>query len=69
MLAALHSNENVNREQHITKSGKASFAVSYPKAKYGGAVVKEVKVPCTYSEYFYHIQQIASVYDTTIALG
>lgn len=48
LLAALHFNENTDREQSFTKTGTAQWRVSYPKYKKGGAVVKEVKIPATF---------------------
>ena len=43
-LAAIHFNENSGRAQAVTKSGELRFAVSFPKAKKGEGVAKEVKV-------------------------
>lgn len=42
-LAALHFNENSQRKQATTKTGNAMYAVSYPKARKGEGVAKEVK--------------------------
>jgi hypothetical protein len=49
LLAALHFNENTNREQAKTKNGEAQWRVSYPKYRKGKGVVKEVKIPATFS--------------------
>jgi hypothetical protein len=48
VLAILHFNENLHREQRHTKEGKPYFKVTYPKFKYGEEVVREVPVPPTY---------------------
>ena len=50
MIAALHHNENVNREQATTKDGMPRFAITYPKYK-EDHVVRDIRVPCTYSKY------------------
>lgn len=51
-IAALHYNENCNREQAMTKTGEERFAVVYPKAKKGTeAVVKPKKLPPTYGNF------------------
>ena len=50
LLAVLHHNENSTRSQMICKDGRAAYAVSFPKAKKGGAVVKQIKIPCTYGK-------------------
>jgi hypothetical protein len=48
-LAALHFNENGNKQQAKTKEGKLQWRLNYPKAKKGAtAVVKQVKVENTY---------------------
>ena len=47
-LAALHFNENSNRKQAITKSGKERYDVVFPKYKKGGYVVRKVVVKPTY---------------------
>lgn len=48
LIAALHFNENSSRPQARSERGDACWAVSFPKARRGEAVVKEVKVPLTY---------------------
>ncbi|XP_014675744.1 PREDICTED: uncharacterized protein LOC106815750 [Priapulus caudatus] len=48
-LAILHFNENSAREQQTNSDGSKQFRISYPKSKKGGAIAKEVKVPCTYN--------------------
>jgi hypothetical protein len=48
VLAILHFNENLHREQRHTKEGKPYFKATYPKFKYGEEVVREVPVPPTY---------------------
>ncbi|XP_036000029.1 uncharacterized protein LOC118564855 isoform X1 [Fundulus heteroclitus] len=51
MLAILHFNENSNRQQAKNKAGKEMWQLSFPKAKKGEPVAKQVKVPCTYGVY------------------
>ncbi|KAK7502896.1 hypothetical protein BaRGS_00005845 [Batillaria attramentaria] len=46
-LAALHFNENHEREQATTRDGTARFNLSYRKSK-KGFTLQEVKVGCTY---------------------
>ncbi len=55
LLAALHFNENTQRQQQTSKNGEAQFVVSYQKFDTGRGVVKEVKVPCTYGMYSVNI--------------
>lgn len=51
-IAALHFNENLDKSQRKVSKGEnvgtGQWLVSYPKYRKGGAVAKEVKVPCTY---------------------
>ncbi len=47
-LAALHFNENSNRDQATTKAGDPRYAISYPKFKKGLPTVRIIKVPITY---------------------
>ncbi|XP_063400258.1 uncharacterized protein LOC134684878 [Mytilus trossulus] len=47
-LAAMHFNENSSRPQAVTSTGTAQLRVSYPKARKGKGVAKEVKVNATY---------------------
>ena len=45
-LAALHFNENSDREQAVDKEGKPRFSVRFPKFKKGGySVHKEMANP------------------------
>ena len=55
LIAVLHSNENTERPQAKTKTGEARWRISYPKARHGEAVVKEVKTPITFSMQFFLI--------------
>ncbi|KAK3755157.1 hypothetical protein QZH41_001692 [Actinostola sp. cb2023] len=48
-LAALHYNENANREQAKNSDGDNEYSIKYPKAKKGGYVVAKISAPCTYS--------------------
>ncbi|KAK3107901.1 hypothetical protein FSP39_024743 [Pinctada imbricata] len=47
-LAALHFNENSCRQQAVTSDGRPKYAVSYPKAKHGDGIAKQVKVQQTF---------------------
>ncbi|KAK3107168.1 hypothetical protein FSP39_008415 [Pinctada imbricata] len=47
-LAALHFNENSCRQQAVTSDGRPQYAVSYPKAKHGDGIAKQVKVQQTF---------------------
>ena len=64
MLAALHFNENIQRERQTSKDGKQYMKVTYPKFKLGDEVVREIAVPPTYGKYdvvfleFKHILQV-----------
>ncbi len=49
-MAALHFNENSNREQAKTKEGNECYDVVYPKYKKGGHTVKKVTVKQTYGK-------------------
>lgn len=51
-VAALHYNENCNRDRAFTKDGVQCFSMVYPKAKKGKeAVVKSRPSPATYGMY------------------
>ena len=52
-LAALHLNENSNREQATDKEGRPAFSVSFPRAKQttGGYTVRKVLTKATHSKY------------------
>ena len=52
--AALHFNENSERQQSTTRQGKKQCGVSYPKGRGGEGVAKEVKVDQTFCEYIYY---------------
>lgn len=55
-VAALHYNENCDRQQAITKNGEQYFSTYYPKAKKGTvAVVKPRKTPPTFGNYINYI--------------
>ena len=47
-LAALHFNENANREQAMTKAGEHRFNIVFPKYKKGGYIVRKVTKDPTY---------------------
>lgn len=49
-LAALHFNENTNREQAVTKKGEECYEIVFPKYKKGGYIVKKVTKSPTFGE-------------------
>lgn len=57
-IEALHFNENANKPQRLIKEGEKAgdgqWLVCYPKYKKGGAVAKEIKEACTYSNKLMH---------------
>ena len=50
-MAALHYNENSGRKQVITMKGEKRYAVSYPKYKKGGHIVRKITEKCSYGKY------------------
>ena len=55
MLAALHFNENVNKEQAVTADGTPKWKVSYPKYKKGKEVVTKVTTKVTYGKLTFYL--------------
>jgi hypothetical protein len=53
MLAALHFNDNLNREPLYNSDGSTRVSVHYPKFKNGEAIVKDVCVPQNFGMAFY----------------
>ena len=49
-LAALHFNENTNREHAVTKKGEECYEIVFPKYKKVGYIVKKVTKGPTFSE-------------------
>lgn len=47
-LAAMHFNENADREQAMNLEGKAVYRIMYPKSKKGQPTVKSVKTEPTF---------------------
>ena len=47
----LHFNENSGREEAVTREGKQSYEIVYPKYKKGGYVVRKITVGPTYSKF------------------
>ncbi|XP_059378408.1 uncharacterized protein LOC132114317 [Carassius carassius] len=47
-LAAMHFNENADREQAMNLEGKAVYQIMYPKSKKGQPIVKSVKTEPTF---------------------
>ena len=52
-IAAIHYNENCERQQLVTENGDLSYNISYPKAKGTEEVVKPRKGPPTYGKFFH----------------
>lgn len=50
-MASLHFNENLLRDPQKTKDREDYLLVTYPKYKVGEEVVREIRVPPTYSKY------------------
>lgn len=49
-IAALHFNENGNRQQRSTQDGTPMYSVSFPKSRKGEGIAKEIKVQQTYGK-------------------
>ena len=47
-IAALHFNENCNRQQAVNRKGEKQYSVSYAKYKKGVPTLREVKVDMTF---------------------
>lgn len=45
VLAALHFNLNLRRENKVDEHGQTKLRVTYPKYKYGEATVRETRIP------------------------
>uniref|UniRef100_A0A3Q3DIV8 Uncharacterized protein n=1 Tax=Hippocampus comes TaxID=109280 RepID=A0A3Q3DIV8_HIPCM len=50
ILVAMHYNENAGRPQKVTKEGRHSYCVVYPKYKSGGYSLKTILVDATYGK-------------------
>ena len=50
-IAFLHFNENVKRETTRSATGEKYYSVTYANFKFGDEVVRERKVPPTFSMY------------------
>lgn len=50
LLAALHYNENRDREQAVTESGEKAFTISFSRAKSGDYVVRKRSVAATFGK-------------------
>jgi len=61
-IAVLHFNENVKRETKRSATGEKYYSVTYPKFKNGGEVVRERKVPSTFSMYLLPIKTALTLY-------
>ncbi|XP_021359108.1 uncharacterized protein LOC110454083 [Mizuhopecten yessoensis] len=49
LLAALHFNENVSREQASLPNGEKRFRITFPKQKNGDYTVRQVRTECTFN--------------------
>lgn len=49
-LAALHYNENANKQQAKKNDGEERYSVCFPKYKKGGHIVRKIKVESTYGK-------------------
>ena len=47
-VAALHFNENANKEQAVTKAGEHRYSIVFPKYKKGEYIVKNISIDPTY---------------------
>jgi len=52
-LAALHYNENVNRQHATTRQGEGRYKIYFPKFKHGGHIVRKVKADASFGEIQY----------------
>ncbi|KAF1389887.1 hypothetical protein PFLUV_G00052190 [Perca fluviatilis] len=50
-LAAMHYNENADREQATTSAGQPVFKVVFPKSRKGEVTARPVKTDPTYSKF------------------
>ena len=48
-LAAMHYNENAGRPQKKNRKGTREFAITFPKYKKGGYIVRKALTDCTYN--------------------
>lgn len=51
LLAALHYNNNRDKEQATTKDGTARFSISFPKYKKGGYIVRKIKAKSSHGKF------------------
>ncbi|XP_021341179.1 THAP domain-containing protein 3-like [Mizuhopecten yessoensis] len=49
LLAALHFNENVSREQASLQNGEKRYRITFPKQKNGDYTVRQVRTECTFN--------------------
>lgn len=52
LLAAMHYNENRDREQAVSESGEGVFTISFPRAKSGDYIVRKKPVAATFGKAF-----------------
>lgn len=48
-IAAIHYNENKDREQALTKPGDPRYSIEFPKYKKGGHIVRKILCNPTYN--------------------
>ncbi|XP_070561301.1 uncharacterized protein [Ptychodera flava] len=67
-LAAMHYNENTNRNQAQTQAGDPQFTVKFPKYKCGGHVLKKVMERSTYDYVLDLMTELAMVLEDDVSL-
>lgn len=50
ILAAMHFNENNDRDQAVNQEGEPEYTIQFPKAKSGGYVVRKITAECSYGK-------------------
>lgn len=51
LLAAMHYNENSDRDPATTQTGERMYSIDFPRAKGGDYTLREVQSPATFGEY------------------
>jgi len=55
ILAALHFNYNLHREDKVNQDGSVSLKVTYPKFKNGEATVRNRKIEPNFGIYLFYL--------------
>ena len=55
ILAALHFNYNLHREDKVNQDGRVSLKVTYPKFKDGEATVRNRKIEPNFGIYLFYL--------------